>query len=101
MTEKTRVRPEQPTFGSDGLGDIFAPNAAVTPVMVAHGPYSERLPVGGMTVGEIRSRYRDRFDIDPRSHPVLDGHDVDNNTVVRAGQVLTFVRRAGEKGSCE
>jgi hypothetical protein len=65
---------------------------------VAHGPYAEELPVGGMSVGEIRRRYRDRFDIDPRSEAILDGSPVGDDEQIRAGQVLTFIRRAGEKG---
>ena len=98
MVEKTRSRNPAQTTGSDGLGDIFAADTIAEPVTVAHGPYVERLPVSGMSVGEIRSRYRDRFDIDPHSHPVLNGDDVNDTTVVRPGQLLTFVRRAGEKG---
>ena len=66
--------------------------------MVACGPYAEQLPVARMTVGEIRARFRDRLDIDSRAVAVLDGQDVNDQTVVRAGQVLSFVQRSGEKG---
>lgn len=66
---------------------------------VACGPYAEQLPVGRMTVGEVRARFRSRFDIDPRAVAVLDGRDADEQTVIRAGQVLTFIQRSGEKGS--
>jgi hypothetical protein len=58
----------------------------------------ERLPVGNMTVGEIRLRFRDRLDIDPQSQAVVDGQEVDDSAQVMIGQVLTFVRKAGEKG---
>jgi hypothetical protein len=51
-----------------------------------------------MSVGRIRVRYSDRFDIDAQSLAVLDGATVDDDTIVRAGQVLTFVRHSGEKG---
>ena len=68
------------------------------PVTVSSGPYIEQLPVGNMQVGEIRRRFRDRFDLDPNSQAVLDGHDVDDETIVRPGQGLIFTRRAGEKG---
>ena len=67
--------------------------------MVSHGPYMERLPVGNMTVGEIRLRFSDRLDIDPQSQAVVDGREVDDSTRVTIGQVLAFVRKAGEKGS--
>jgi hypothetical protein len=59
----------------------------------------ERLPVGNLTVGEIRLRFGDRLDIDPHSQAVLDGQEVDDSTRVSVGQALTFVRKAGEKGN--
>jgi hypothetical protein len=100
MRERARNRNVLGQPGPGGLGDIFPADGASAPlVTVAHGPYFERLPVGDMNVGEIRARYRDRFDIDPRSLAVLDGNTVGNDTIVRAGQVLTFVRRSGEKGA--
>jgi hypothetical protein len=58
----------------------------------------ERLPVGNLTVSEIRMRFGDRLDIDPQSQAVLDGQEVDESTRVTIGQALAFVRKAGEKG---
>ena len=67
--------------------------------VVGSGIYSERLPVGGLSVEAIRQRFADRLDIDPRATAVLDGEAVgDEGTPVRAGQTLIFVRWAGEKG---
>ncbi len=99
MLELRRSTREAPGPGPTGLGTLFAGSDGGGNVTVAHGPYSEQLPVGDMSVGEIRSRYRDRFDIDPQSIAVLDGNEVGNDTRVRAGQILMFVRRAGEKGA--
>ena len=96
MREKTRPG-NVVGGGPSGLGDLF-PSAGGGSATVASGPYAEQLPVDGMSVGEIRRRYRDRFDIDPRSQAVLDGQPVGDETRLRAGQVLTFVHRAGEKG---
>ena len=95
---KERSRPSRELFGSDpqALGGIFSSSGAV--VTVAHGPYAEQLPVANMSVREIRARYQDRFDVDPHSVAVLDGNVVGDETIVRAEQVLMFVRRAGEKG---
>ena len=98
---KEKSRPIREIFGSgaQASGDIFAVGAADGAVVtVAHGPYAEQLPVGNMSVREIRTRYRDRFDIDPHSVAVLDGGLVDDDTLVRAEQTLMFIRRAGEKG---
>lgn len=85
--------------GSGGGGTIFADDEESPQlVTVSSGPYAEHLPVANMSVGEIRRRFCDRLDIDARSVAVLDGRDVHDDVVVAAGQVLTFMHRAGEKG---
>jgi hypothetical protein len=100
MDEVTRPRREDLGAQPGGLGDIFsAPASTADAVMVASTLHAERLPVANMTVAEIRSRFRDRFDIDPRSMALVDGVEAANHTVVRAGQTLTFVNRVGEKGA--
>jgi hypothetical protein len=88
---KRRQRFDPRPSGIDGSG-------AADPVTVSHGPYSERLPVADMSVGEIRARYHDRFDLDPASEAILDGTPVSDDTTVKAGQMLMFVHRTGEKG---
>jgi hypothetical protein len=94
--EQTRVREQ---FGSGGGPPVADDEGGgSTMVTVSHWPYCERLPVGDMSVAEIRRRYAERFDIDPQSVATVDGHEVDPTTAVTAGQVLMFVRRAGEKG---
>ena len=99
MLERMRPPREGGAPGPDALGNIFAPpgdnGGAVT---VTHGPYREQLPLGGMSVAQVRARFRDRFDIDPTSQAIVDGHEVSDDTVVRSGQMLMFTRRAGEKG---
>jgi hypothetical protein len=99
MNELHRITPEDHR-GSGGVGSIFADNDEESPqgVIVSSGPYSEHLPVGRMSVGEIRRRFRDRLDIDPQSVAVVDGRDVSDDVVMTAGQVLSFMHRAGEKG---
>jgi hypothetical protein len=52
-----------------------------------------------MTVRAIRARFGDRLDIDPLSQAVIDGQGVDDDTTVRAGQLVAFIRKAGEKGT--
>ena len=99
MQEQRRGHREVLGPGPTGLGDPFDPAQAGTQsVTVCHGPYSERLPVADMTVQAIRTRFGARLDIDPLSQAVVDGHEVGDDTVVRDGQLLTFVRKAGEKG---
>ncbi len=98
MNEKSKSHRES-IAGPGGLGGIFSDNQESAPmVTVASGPYAEPLPVGNMSVGEIRARFRDRFDIDPRAIAVVNGHDADDKTVVHGGETLYFATRAGEKG---
>jgi len=82
------------------LPDVFSgtPSAGGS-ATVCHGPYLERLPVTNMTVRDIRDRFRDRLDIDPESQAFVDGNEADEDTVIRDGQLVTFIRRAGEKGN--
>jgi hypothetical protein len=99
MTELTQPTSRERTPNAGGLGGIFGdhhePNGLVT---VAVGPYVERLPLGNSSVAQIRARFGTRFDIDPRTQAVLDGHEVGDDIVVRTGQVLMFVHKSGEKG---
>jgi len=95
-----RNRPQEQSLGGGGIGSLFDDDEEQSAdlVTVSSGPYVEHLPVTNMSVGEIRTRFSDRFDIDPRSVAVLDGHDVNDDVIVRAGQALMFMHRAGEKG---
>ena len=98
MREQTRSLNE--AFSSaGGLGTIFdEPADTGRLARVTSGFHNEWLPVSGSTVGEIRARFRHRLDIDPRSVVILDGHEVNDDTIVQPGQVLTFVHKAGAKG---
>ena len=91
---------QQPQAGARSvLGGLFdEPEIDGSQATVANGPYAEQLPVAGMTVGEIRRRFRDRFDIDPRSQAVINGNDVGDDVILRPDQTLMFMHRAGEKG---
>ena len=95
-----RIRPHAERGGAPGSGaGLFDDNQPSNQlVSVSSGPYLEQLPVGNMTIGEVRRRFADRFDIDPNAQAVLDGQPVDDQTSVRPGQALMFTRRAGEKG---
>jgi len=52
----------------------------------------------GMSVGDIRKKYRDTLSIPNGARAILDGKPVDDETVVRSGQELEFVKETGEKG---
>ncbi len=98
MLEQDRpIREEDHGAGPGGLGTMFGDDVGAGMVTVTHGLHQEQLPVANMTVGQIRQRLADRFDLgDGRAQ--IDGRDVNDDVVVRPGQSLMFVHRAGEKG---
>jgi len=98
MPELTLRRPERTDLGGPpGLNDPFSVDIPAF-VTVSSGPYTERLPVVGMTAGEVRRRFSERFDIQEGSNAIIDGDEVGDDTRLRAGQILTFMQKAGEKG---
>ncbi len=96
MTERTRTR--QRNRAESAAHENPGPGAEPG-VTVTTGLYADSLPVAGMTVAEVRRRFADRLNIDPAAAAVLDGHATDETARLRAGQVLSFVRAAGEKGT--
>jgi hypothetical protein len=100
MLERQRPIPEDFSSFSGGPDDPFAVQSGPGLATVSAGVHMERLPVSGMAVGEIRRRFSDRLDIDPQSVALIDGRSADDRTIVQTGQVLMFVRQAGEKGRC-
>jgi hypothetical protein len=67
-------------------------------VEVIHGVYAHSLPLAGMTVRQARAELEERMNIDPESLAVVDGLEVQEESVLREGQVLNFLTPAGEKG---
>lgn len=67
---------------------------------VVSGPYAQQVLIGpdGNSVAELRRRNQARLDLDPQSIAVVDGHEVSEDTVIHAGQLVMFTHRAGEKG---
>jgi hypothetical protein len=99
METMLQRRREAPAAHSGSLDDIFSADEGGL-VTVSSGLHNdERLPVANMTVGEVRRRFADRMDIDQHSRATVDGHDVDDTTVLRPGQLLIFMQHAGEKGT--
>jgi hypothetical protein len=88
--------------GPDPFSDEFAATTVAATqgsVDVIHGVYAHSLPLAGMTVRDARLELEDRMHIDPEAIPAVDGRPVDEDTVLAEGQVLNFVKHAGEKGS--
>ncbi|MHC5069992.1 MAG: hypothetical protein ACYTGO_05835, partial [Planctomycetota bacterium] len=97
----TRTTTQQASPGGP-LDDPFTASAETAGLAtITHGPYGEPVPIAGLTVGTIRRRFRDRYNLPADGLGMLDGAAVDDDTVVREGQVLTFMHRANSKGTGE
>ncbi|NNC87245.1 MAG: hypothetical protein HKN82_02155 [Akkermansiaceae bacterium] len=99
MHEQTRTTTHT-TQSPAGPGIFDDPDAGQQggAVRINSGLHSTSLPVGGLTVGQIRERYADVLEIGPQNTAVIDGQPVGDETIVRVGQNLLFVEQAGEKG---
>lgn len=97
MSEQQRMRQQFLSFGgsSPDDDDVTASGGLVT---VLHAPYAEQLPVGEMRIGQVRERFRDRLDIHPDAVAFVNGSAADDDTIVREGERLMFMRPSGEKG---
>jgi len=102
MSEKIKKAEKQtaPAGGGsvfDGVKGLELPENKE--VNISSGPYAEALPVAGTSVGEVRRKFKDRFDIDDQAVAIVNGKQADENVVLKAGESLIFVRHAGEKGA--
>jgi len=95
---RQRTRPDD-FFGAAPSDDATATATALRGnVDVIHGVYAHSLPLAGMTVRQARAEVEQRMNIDPEAMAVVNGREVDGDTVLEEGQVLNFVKHAGEKG---
>jgi hypothetical protein len=95
-----RTRPETFADGPDAFSDPFALGTATLTgrVDVIHGVHAHPMPLAGMTVRQARLELEERMNIDPDAPATIDGVEVDEDTILQEGQVLNFVKPAGEKG---
>ena len=69
-----------------------------TGVTVVHGPLLESYDLAGSTVNEAVDMLKGPLGIDPEVNPLVNGEEVDGDTVLTDGDTLEFVKGAGEKG---
>lgn len=95
-----RVRSSNYAGGPDAFSDEFATGTSTSEadVHVVYGPYAHSAPLAGRTVRAARGDLQERMHIDPEAISVVDGSEVDEDFVLEEGQVLTFVKHAGERG---
>ncbi|MHC4942562.1 MAG: hypothetical protein ACYTG7_06020 [Planctomycetota bacterium] len=95
-----KVRHNDSDSGPDAHSDPFTSGSSGREgrVEVVHGVYAHSLPLAGMTVMQARSELEDRMNIAPDAVAVVDGLEAGDDSVLDEGQVLNFVKHAGEKG---
>lgn len=73
--------------------------AVQRPVRVVAGADVQEMVLAGRRVGDIRTVARTLFAVHPNAVALVDGQRVDEETIVRAGQTIEFVKYAGQKGA--
>jgi hypothetical protein len=96
--ESIRPAPALRPPGGGGFDDAPPDDPSLRMAQVLAGVHDEHVPVAGMTVGEVRRRYGQTLDIAPGAIGYIGGAPVGDDTVVRPGQVLSYIRHSGSKG---
>jgi hypothetical protein len=68
-------------------------------VRVMYGVHSLDVLVAGRMVASVREALAQPFNISPQAVALVNGQEVDETHVLSPGEVLEFVRYAGEKGT--
>ena len=97
MQEKQKKPMEKPATAA-GFGFEDGSSGDPQSVNVGCRPYNENLPVAGLTVGQIRRKFKTRLEIGDEAVPVVNGTDGTEDTVCSAGCKLQFIHKSGEKG---
>jgi hypothetical protein len=67
-------------------------------VKVVYGVHALEAALAGRTVGSVREALTQPLNISPRAVTLVNGQEVEADHVLGQGEVLEFVRYAGEKG---
>lgn len=92
-------------MAQEKLRQVTPPRAVTTPreeeagkVQVIYGVHSLEAGLAGRTVGNVREALAQPMNISPRAVALVNGQEVDATYVLSPGELLEFVRYAGEKG---
>jgi hypothetical protein len=73
-------------------------NSYKTLVSVSCGASSSNYPVVGRSVGFVKATYREILNVDNTAKGVVNGDEIADSYILKSGDVLEFVRKAGTKG---
>jgi molybdopterin converting factor small subunit len=69
-----------------------------TTIQVSCGANTNRFAVVGKTIGEVADTLREVLNIGDFASPLVNGHNEDYKYILKDGDVLEFLKPAGEKG---
>ena len=71
------------------------------PVRVIAGADVQDMDLAGRTVGEARAVAQAIFGINDEARALIDGHEAQEDQLLHAGQIIEFVKHAGQKGALQ
>lgn len=92
---ETPELPVTPSAGSGGAAATPAPAG----VRFLWGSVEEQMDLEGLTVEAIYRMLREPYRIAPAVRAVVNGREVTADHTLRCGDVVEFIRPAGEKGA--
>ena len=105
LAETAAVKPPTPvTAAQFKMSSVLTkPSAKVgdkttTTIQVSCGANSADFPVSGKTVGAVQEFLKEVLNIDRLAEGQVAGNSVDSSYVLKAGDVLEFIKPAGRKG---
>lgn len=86
--------------GSKGMSRSKSAEAGkgTQPVQIRYGIHRLEARVAGKSVGDLKLLLKQPLNLDPRAIALINNRQVGDQTVLRAGDQLEFVRLAGVKG---
>jgi hypothetical protein len=88
------------------LGQVTPPHVGTTPregeagkVRIVYGIHALEASLAGRTVLSVREALSQPLNISPHAVALVDGQEVEAGYVLNPGELLEFVRYAGEKGT--
>jgi proteasome-associated ATPase len=99
LRRRRREQPQREIPRGGTPGSEEEPESDATGVQVIWGAMAQQMELAGMTVGEAQQLLRPAFGLAPEATPLVDGRLAGSGDRLASGQVLEFVRAAGEKGA--
>jgi hypothetical protein len=69
-----------------------------TLISVSCGAASSNYPVVGKSAGYVKATYREILNIETDAKAIVNGSEVNDSCILKSGDTLEFVRKAGVKG---